>query len=111
MPETVEEMREEVAEDATPETNVEAVEQRADDYDGLARRIDDLREIMESVRDAVERVESTTAAFAVDAGAVISEDAPDTAEEVFEDAVEDAVEDVVEIEDLNLNMKDVETED
>ena len=40
--EDVAEDREEVAEEATPETATQDEEQRTDDYDGLARRIEDL---------------------------------------------------------------------
>lgn len=42
MTEYVSEDREEVAEEATAETDTQAVEQRTDDYDGLVRRIEDL---------------------------------------------------------------------
>lgn len=50
------EEREEVAEEATPETNEEAVEQRADDYDGIVRRIDDLATSVADRLDSIERM-------------------------------------------------------
>lgn len=45
--------REEVAEEATPETDTEAVEQRTDDYNGIVRRLDDLFELVNSKFDAI----------------------------------------------------------
>lgn len=50
------EEREEVAEEATPETNEEAVEQRTDDYDGLVRRLDDLATLIGDRLDGIERM-------------------------------------------------------
>ena len=99
-----EEIREderEVAEDAAPETDEEAVEQRTDDYDGLARRIDEVAQLVRDVLDAVERVESGVGAF-VEAGAVINE--PDVVSEGLAEAVADAVEEAIYIDDLDLEM-------
>lgn len=53
--ETMEE-REEVAEEATPETDVEATEQRTDDYDGIVRRLDELATVIADRMDNIERM-------------------------------------------------------
>lgn len=50
------EEREEVAEEATPETDEEATEQRTDDYDGIVRRIDELATSIADRLDAIERM-------------------------------------------------------
>lgn len=50
------EEREEVAEEATPETNEEAVEQRTDDYDGIVRRLDDIEGLIRDRLDGIERM-------------------------------------------------------
>ncbi len=63
-PETIEEDREEVAEEATPETDVEATEQRTDDYDGLARRLD---ELMSAVRDGFDAMRQRFDALGLEA--------------------------------------------
>lgn len=55
-----EEVQEEIEEN--PETPDEAAEQRTDDYDGLARRLD---EIMEMVRDGFERMGTSLEALGV----------------------------------------------
>jgi hypothetical protein len=69
--------REEVAEDAAPETDTEATEQRTDDYDGLARRLDDIYDLISSRFDAMQEaldalgvatVEGTGVADETDAG-------------------------------------------
>lgn len=69
--------REEVAEDTTTETDTEAAEQRTDDYDGLARRLDDIYNLISSRFDAMQEaldalgvatVEGTGVADATDAG-------------------------------------------
>lgn len=94
------ETQEQVAEDATPETDTEAVEQREDDYQALARRIDDVERIVREIREVAERIESGIGVF-VEAGAVINEsDAIDTPAEV--EAVAEALDDFVEIDDLDL---------
>lgn len=48
--------REEVAEEATPETDEEAVEQRTDDYDGIMRRVDELATSITGRLDSIERM-------------------------------------------------------
>lgn len=50
------EEREEVAEEATPETDEEATEQRTDDYDGIVRRLDDLATLIGTRLDGIERM-------------------------------------------------------
>ena len=50
------EEREEVAEAATPETDEQATEQRTDDYDGLARRMDELTDLVRERLDGIERM-------------------------------------------------------
>lgn len=50
------EEREEVAEEATPETDTEATEQRTDDYDGIVRRLDDLATTIADRLDTIERM-------------------------------------------------------
>lgn len=47
--------REEVADESSPETNEEAVEQRTDDYDGIVRRIDDLESFLRERLDGLQR--------------------------------------------------------
>lgn len=106
-----EEIREdeaEVAEDATPETDVEAVEQRTDDYDGLARRLDDVLGKLDGITEMLGRVESMMGGF-VEAGATIREGSNDM-DEISEDVIEDTgindivdeVIDVVSVDDLDL---------
>lgn len=99
--EEIREDEQEVAEEATPETNKEATEQRADDYDGLARRIDEVARLVRDVLDAVERVESGMGAF-VEAGAVISE--PDVVSDGLAEAVADAIEEAISIDELDLEI-------
>ena len=64
MDDDIREEREEVQEEIeeNPETPDEAAEQRTDDYDGLARRLD---EIMEMVRDGFDSVRASLEALGV----------------------------------------------
>lgn len=64
MDDDIREEREEVQEEIeeNPETPDEAAEQRTDDYDGLARRLD---EIMEMVRDGFDSVRTSLEALGV----------------------------------------------
>lgn len=64
MDDDIRDEREEVQEEVedSPETPDEAAEQRTDDYDGLARRLD---EIMEMVRDGFERMGTSLEALGV----------------------------------------------
>lgn len=104
----VQEDKAEVAEDATPETDVEAVEQRTDDYDGLARRLDDVMGKLDGMTEMLGRIESMMGGF-VEAGATIREGSSDM-DEISEDVIEDTgindivdeVVDVVSVDDLDL---------
>lgn len=64
------EAREEVAEDVTPETNDEAVEQRTDDYDGIVRRLDDLARSLDARFDELSRMLEALGVAAVEGGNV-----------------------------------------
>lgn len=67
--EDIREDEEEVADEATPETNEEAVEQRTDDYDGLARRLDEIADMVRDRFDALERAIDALGVSTVEAGA------------------------------------------
>lgn len=67
--EDIREDEEEVADEATPETNEEAEEQRTDDYEGLARRIDDLTDMVRDRFDAIDRAIDALGVSTVEAGA------------------------------------------
>ena len=99
MDEDIRDDMEQVAEDATPETDVEAVEQRTDDYDAIARRLDDIIEALAGIAAGIERVEAMSGAF-VEAGATIRESdfIEDDAEEPGDDEPE-----FVTIDELDLN--------
>lgn len=75
--------REEVAEDTTPETDTEAVEQRTDDYDGLARRLDDIYELISSRFDAMEGALNALGVATVEGTGTV--DAGDAAEQVIDE--------------------------
>lgn len=64
MDDDIRDEREEVQEEIedTPETPDEAAEQRTDDYDGLARRLD---EIMDMVRDGFDSMRTSLEALGV----------------------------------------------
>lgn len=66
--ENIREDEEEVADEATPETNEEAEEQRTDDYDGLARRLDDLTDMVRVRFDAIENAIEALGVSTVEAG-------------------------------------------
>lgn len=74
---------EEVAEEATPETDEEATEQRTDDYDGLARRLDDIADMMRERFDSIDRMLDALGVSAVEGDATI--DAGETAAEVIDE--------------------------
>lgn len=82
------ETKEEVAEEATPETNTEAVEQRTDDYEALANRIGDAFDKISSIGDALEKLTTK-----IDAVVNAISEAPETVES-GEDKAPDAVVDV-----------------
>lgn len=79
------EEREEVAEETTPETDEQATEQRTDDYEGLARRMDEIRDEVRAVLDEVRRGFDALGLAAESAGFVDEAiDPPDVAEVVAE---------------------------
>lgn len=91
----IDEDREEVAEDATPETDTEAAEQRTDDYDGLARRIDELADL---VRDKFDVIAGMLDALGV--AAVEGDATPDV--DTVGEAVADTVDELLGIDSLDL---------
>lgn len=95
--EQITEDREEVAEDTTPETNEEAVEQRTDDYDGLARRIDDLTDLVRSRFDAITSMLETLGVAAVESDNVTDGEVYDLADEAA-----DVVDEILGIDSLDL---------
>lgn len=96
--EDVAEDREEVAEETTPETDEQATEQRTDDYDGLARRLDDLTEMIRGLAEDVRRGFDALGLAAESAGYV--DDSIDPAE-IAED-IADAIDELVGLEALDL---------
>lgn len=89
--------REEVAEEATPETNEEAVEQRADDYEGLKRiieaRFDELAVKLDEMMGKVEEAKEAADADLVESGAIIlGGDESDLEDAIEDEAADEAVE-------------------
>lgn len=82
------ESREEVAEEATSETNKEAVEQRTDDYEALANRIGDVFDKIGTIGDALEKLTTK-----IDAVVNAISEAPESIDS-GEDEAPDAVVDV-----------------
>lgn len=97
MDEDIRDDREKVEEEIeeSPETPEEPAEQRTDDYDGLARRIDDVAEM---VRDGFERMATMLDALGVTA---IESAGTDTVE-VIVDAGVDTVGDLMGLDALDL---------
>ena len=98
--ERIDEEREDVAEESTPETDEQATEQRTDDYDGLARRIDDL---MEEVRKGFEGVSKRLEALglaSVEETGYMEGDVPDVDD--VADAVAEKVDELLGIDALDL---------
>lgn len=98
MGEEAEEIREDenqVEEETTPETDEEAVEQRTDDYEGLARRIDDLTELVRSRLDSIADAIESLSGIELESGARVGDG-------TIEDEIEDAVEDALDLEKLDL---------
>ena len=95
--EEVAENREEVAEDVTPETDTEATEQRTDDYDGLARRLDDIEGMISSRFDAIQGMLEALGVAAVEGDTVIDDGA-----DVIGEAAEDAIDELLGIDSLDL---------
>lgn len=61
--------REDVADESTPETNDEAVEQRTDDYDGIVRRLDDIEAFLRERLDGMQRALDALGVAAVEGDA------------------------------------------
>lgn len=98
MGEEAEKIREdenEVEEEVTPETSEEAEKQRTDDYEGLARRIDDLTELVRSRLDSIADAIESLSGIELESGARIGEG-------TIEDEIEDTVEDALDLEKLDL---------
>ena len=97
MDETIE-TREEVAEEATPETPVEATEQRADDYEGLKRIIEEgFSSIAEMLEGITSKIDSADVDI-VEGGAIITGDMStegDLEEEIEDEEPTDTVEEIL----------------
>jgi len=78
---------EEVAEEATPETDEEAVEQRTDDYDGLVRRLDEIADMVRDRFDSIERAIDALGVSTVESGAdgTVADVAGEAAEEIIDE--------------------------
>ena len=108
MPDDIE-TREEVAEEASPETPVEQTEQREDDYEGIKRileaKFDELAAMLERVAERIDGVMDAQAEEAVRSGVVITDG---TAEPEPETSVEsDDV--VLQILDGDVTLEDLMT--
>lgn len=86
--EDIREDEEEVADEATPETNEEAVEQRTDDYDGLARRLDEIADMVRDRFDALERAIDALGVSTVESG-IDGEDVADAAGEAAAEIIDE----------------------
>ena len=93
------ETREEVADEATPETEKEQVEQREDDYQGLARRLEDALEMLSRISDKLDALEGMYSTF-VDAGAIVT-GATDAVALAAAEGVAEALEDALNLETLD----------
>ena len=97
-----EETRAEVAEEAMHETETEQTEQRTDDYDGLARRMDDALAEIRAIKEQLDRIEGLYSTF-VDAGAIVT-GASDTVAAAAAEGVLDAIEDILDLEQLDYSL-------
>lgn len=97
-----EETRAEVAEEATPETATEQTDQRSDDYDGLARRLDDVLAKLDTLEDKLDRIEGLYSTF-VDAGAIVT-GATDAVAAAAAEGVADAIEAALDLESLDYSL-------
>lgn len=97
-----EETRAEVAEEATPETATEQTEQRSDDYDGLARRLDDVLAKLDTLEDKLDRIGGLYSTF-VDAGAIVT-GATDAVAAAAAEGVADAIEAALDLESLDYSL-------
>ena len=87
--------REEIAEEAEPETDEQAVEQRSDDYEGIKRMLEDgisrIESLIASLSDKVDDADAEI----VDSGSIVVGGA-DEPEGELEDELEDEAPDVIE---------------
>ena len=81
--------RADVAEESTPETDTQAVEQRTDDYDGVVRRLDDIEETIRRRFDAIERSLDALGVAAVEGGPVTDGDVSDIAGEAAAQVIDE----------------------
>lgn len=77
--EDIQQDRDEVAEDATPETDTEATEQRTDDYDGIVRRLDDIMRLIDERFDAMRQMLDALGVAAVESDGIVESDVQDIA--------------------------------
>ena len=96
------ETRAEVAENAEPETEKEQVEQREDDYQGLARRLEDALEMLSRISDKLDALEGMYSTF-VDAGAIVT-GATDAVALAAAEGVADALEEVLDLESFDYSL-------
>ena len=89
--------RAEVAEDATPETDLQATEQRTDDYDAIMRRMTDLEDMLRDRLDTMQRMLETLGIAAVESTNVTDGDFSDIGE-----TAADAVDAILGIDSLDL---------
>lgn len=89
--------REEVAEDATPETDTQATEQRTDDYDGIVRRLDDIESFLRERLDGMQR-----ALDALGVSVVESDVSVDDVTDSIGNAAADVVDELLGIDGLDL---------
>lgn len=94
--------RQEVADEATPETPAEQTEQRTDDYEGLARRLDDVLSKLDGLSSKLDGLEAMYSTF-VDAGAIVS-DATSAIAEAAAEGVADALEASIDLEDFDYSL-------
>lgn len=93
------ETRAEVAENAEPETEKEQTEQREDDYQGLARCLEDALEMLSRISDKLDDLEGMYSTF-VDAGAIVT-GATDAVALAAAEGVAEALEDALNLETLD----------
>ena len=87
--------REGVVEDATPETDLQATEQRTDDYDGIVRRLDDIESYLRERLDGMQRTLDALGVSVVESDASIDVD-------TIGEAAADVVDELLGIDGLDL---------
>ena len=87
--------REEIAEEAEPETDEQAVEQRSDDYEGIKRMLEDGFAKIEALISSINEKVDDADAEIVDSGSIVVGGA-DEPEGELEDELEDEAPDVIE---------------